>query len=163
MLAGPGPRIARGRTQDLEVDAALGRPVGDQARGRVGLVLDDERAWQPRYPLTLNAPRMNGWMRQKYVYVPSDRFVGVCHVSRFAAAGAATAGPCRARPESNVDRAVGAAGRRCRSGALQGAVHDGDRVEDVPRRVEVAERQRLAALDDRRPAGRAARVRSPWL
>ena len=107
MRAGPGPRIARGRTQDLEVDAALGRPVGDQARGRVGLVLDDERAWQPRYPLTLKAPRMNGWMRQKYAYVPSDRFAGVCHVSRPAAGAAHGPRLVPSSAESNVTAPLG--------------------------------------------------------
>jgi hypothetical protein len=28
---------------------------------------------------------MNGWMRQKYVYVPGPRLLGVFHVLRFAA------------------------------------------------------------------------------
>ena len=81
--AGRGPRVPRGRAQHLEPDAAFRRPVGHQAGGSVGLVLDDERPRQPRYPLTLKAPRMNGWMRQKYVYVPSARdSSGVCHVLR---------------------------------------------------------------------------------
>ena len=139
--AGRRPRVPRGRAQHLELDAAPRRPVGHQAGGSVGLVLDDERARQPRYPLTLKAPRMNGWMRQKYVYVPSGRFVGVFHVSRPAAA-VERSGPCRARPSRTSprrwqrvgDAVVPRARRRARR----------DRVEDVRGRVQVAERQRLA-------------------
>jgi hypothetical protein len=35
---------------------------------------------------------MNGWMRQKYVYVPGSRSSGVFHVLRFAA-GVPIGGP----------------------------------------------------------------------
>src|ERR687890_2490526 len=42
---------------------------------------------------------MNGWTRQKYVYVPAFRVLGVLHVSRFAAAVKPT-GPKPSSPES---------------------------------------------------------------
>ena len=32
--------------------------------------------------MTLKIPRIHGWMRQKNVYVPGGRFVGVVQVSR---------------------------------------------------------------------------------
>ena len=46
---------------------------------------------------------MNGWTRQKYVYVPGLRFFGVFHVSRFAAA-VAKRGPKPSSPESKSTR-----------------------------------------------------------
>ena len=43
------------------------RPVGDQPRGGVGLLLDDEEVQAGAHPETRNDPRMNGCTRQKYV------------------------------------------------------------------------------------------------
>ena len=43
---------------------------------------------------------MNGWTRQKNVYVPSVRSAGVCHCLRWAA-GVKPGGPKPSSPESN--------------------------------------------------------------
>jgi hypothetical protein len=49
------------------------------------------------YLMIWNTPRMNGWIRQKNVYVPGGRFLGVVQVSL------PTAGvPMPSCPESNV-------------------------------------------------------------
>jgi hypothetical protein len=54
-----------GRAHDVEARPARRRPLPHQSGRRIGLLLDDQ---QPqRYPFTRKAPRMNGWIRQKYV------------------------------------------------------------------------------------------------
>ena len=117
------------------------------------------------YPFTRKAPRMNGWMRQKYVYVPSVRVGGVCHCLRLAA-GVKPGGP---EAELAGVEAAGAVGQRegdpGRRRARRPARRDG--VEDVLRGVVVDEGQRLAGADHRRAArarrsrtGRPARRRS---
>jgi hypothetical protein len=68
---GSGQCAHRGRTQDLQLVPAAARPRPDQAGRGVGLLLDDARpgpAGPPRrrdQDSTRNAPRMNGWIRQK--------------------------------------------------------------------------------------------------
>src|SRR6185436_4063498 len=84
------------RAHDVDAAAALDRPLGDEAGRRVGLLFEDQ---EPHF--TRKAPRMNGWMRQKYVYVPAPRSVGVCHVLRLDAA-VKPAGPKPSSPESKL-------------------------------------------------------------
>ena len=58
--------------------AALCSAASRTARTRsAAAAADDLRS--RAHGLTRNAPRMNGWIRQKYVYVPGARFDGVCH------------------------------------------------------------------------------------
>ena len=67
---------------------------------------------------TRNAPRMNGCTRQKYVYVPGSRSVGVLHVSR-PTVGAPASPSC---PESNCTSAS-ASGYAMPVDFVHGALH----------------------------------------
>jgi len=66
---------------------------------------------------TLKAPRMNGWMRQKYAYVPALRLSGVVHVVRCAAKFGM---PYPRLPESN-STGPSASGNEIPPRRLQGA------------------------------------------
>src|SRR5204862_3437925 len=96
-----GDRVEVGEPQGVAGGRAHGRCRVVEAR-RVGLLLrrlgcagheqHESQAEQrtcepaPRHHLIRNAPRMYGWMRQKYVYVPGGRAFGVSHSPWFEAA-----------------------------------------------------------------------------
>jgi hypothetical protein len=96
---GVRPRLELRCPDDVQRVPARRGPLAQQAGRRVGLLLDDEQA--QAYPFTRKAPRMNGWMRQKKVYVPGCRSAGVCHSLRFEAA-VKPGGPKPSSPESKT-------------------------------------------------------------
>jgi cell division protease FtsH len=103
-------------------DAAAARPPGLAQRICTRALLLRAFARVPRFlPFTRKAPRMNGWTRQKYVYVPALSLRGVRHVARLAAA-VAKLGPKPSSPESKSTGPL-ASGYAMPVVRLQGARH----------------------------------------
>ena len=99
-----GVALGRGQRRRQVVErAGVGLLLGGVGRGRAECRAGErERAEggeAARHLTTRNAPRMNGWMRQKYVYVPGARLAGVFQFGRLAAA-VSPVGPYPSSPES---------------------------------------------------------------